>query len=155
MIQPQPLPATRCLGVRGAITAGSNTADGILAATSELLTAIATANGIIKEDIGALFFTTTTDLNAEYPAVAARQLGWQDTAILCGHEMSVQDRPQRVIRVLVMWNTSLTARDIQHVYLREAQRLRPDRPNGLATADVSAAGFPSQKSAVINEEKLS
>ncbi len=153
MNQPQPLPATRCLGVRGAITAGSNTADSILAATRELLMAIATANDINTEDIGALYFTTTTDLNAEFPAVAARQLGWKDTAILCGHEMSVPNRPQRVIRVLVMWNTSLRARDIHHVYLHEAQHLRPDRPNGFVTADVSATGFPAQNSSIINEEK--
>ncbi|MGB3717020.1 MAG: chorismate mutase [Candidatus Promineifilaceae bacterium] len=155
MIQRQPLPATRCLGVRGAITAGSNTVDGILAATRELLTEIVAANGIVKEDIGGVFITTTMDLNAEFPAVAARQLGWEDTAILCGHEMAVPDGPSRTIRVMVMWNTSLAARDIQHVYLGEAQRLRPDRPNGRLPADVSAANVPIPHTASTSEEKLS
>ena len=71
----------------------SNTSDGILSATRELLTAIVAANGIDKEDIGGVFITTTTDLNAEFPAVAARQMGWEETAILCGHEMAVQNSP--------------------------------------------------------------
>jgi chorismate mutase len=155
MIQGQQFPAIRCLGVRGATTAGSNTADGILVATRELLTAIVTANGIVKEDIGGVFITTTTDLNAEFPAVAARQLGWEHTAILCGHEMAVQDGPSRTIRVMVMWNTPSAARDIQHVYLGEAQRLRPDRPNGHLPVDVNAASIPDTSIAATSEEKQS
>jgi chorismate mutase len=155
MNQTQPLPATRCLGVRGAITAGSNTVNGILTSTRELLTAIVAANGIVKEDIGSVFITTTLDLNAEFPAVAARQLGWEDTAILCGHEMAVRDAPSRTIRVMLMWNTTLAARDIQHVYLREAQRLRPDRPNGHLPADINAAKVPIKHAAATSKEKLS
>jgi chorismate mutase len=117
----------RCRGVRGAITAAANTREAILAATSELLTALIDANHIDPDDVGSLFMTTTTDLDAEYPAVAARQLGWVDVAILCGNEMDVPHGLKKCIRVLIMWNTTRTAHEIQHVYIGEAQSLRPDR----------------------------
>lgn len=120
-------PPLRCLGVRGAISVDANTAEAILAATHELLAAIMEVNEIDLEDIGGVFFTTTKDLNAEFPAVAARQMGWHEVAMLCGHEMDVPGSLPRCLRVLVMWNTDLSPRDIRHVYLREAQRLRPDR----------------------------
>ena len=155
MVQSQPSPAIRCLGVRGAITAKSNTTDGILTATRELLTAMVGANGIDKEDIGGVFITTTVDLNAAFPAEAARQLGWDDTAILCGHEMAVQNGPARIIRVMVMWNTSLGARDIQHVYLRDAQHLRPDRPNGRLKSAVGSQQVPVPGQPVKGKERPS
>lgn len=117
----------RCRGVRGAVTAHANTADAILAATHELLTALIAANQIDPDDIASLWITTTADLNAEYPAVAARRLGWVEVAILCSHEMNVPHGLKRCIRVLIHWNTTRTAHEIQHVYLREAQALRPDR----------------------------
>jgi chorismate mutase len=117
----------RCMGVRGAIDVVENTADAILAATHELLTAMIDANGINPDDVGSMFMTTTMDLNAEYPAVAARKLGWMDVAILCGHEMNVPHGLPMCLRILIMWNTTRTAQDIQHVYLGEAQTLRPDR----------------------------
>lgn len=116
-----------CRGVRGAITAAENTPEAILSATRELLNALIAANGIMPDDIGSAIFSTTPDLNAEYPAVAARELGWTDVALLCTHEMSVPQGLQQVVRVLVMWNTTMQARDIQHIYLRGAQALRPDR----------------------------
>ena len=118
---------TRCLGVRGAITVEANAAEAILSATRELLTALVETNQIEVGDIGSIFFTTTADLNAEYPALAARQLGWHDVAMLCGHEMSVPHGLARCLRVLLMWNTALSPHEIQHVYLRDAQQLRPDR----------------------------
>jgi chorismate mutase len=113
--------------VRGAITVDENTADSILAATRELLNAVVEANGIVSEDIGSVYLTTTTDLNAEYPAVAARQLGWYDVPLICAHEMNVPHGLSKVVRVLIMWNTTRSQHDIQHVYLRDAQQLRPDR----------------------------
>ena len=116
-----------CRGVRGAITVEANTAEAILDAAHELLTALVEANDIDPDDIGSLFFTTTIDLNAEYPALAARQLGWLDVAIMCGHEMDVPHGLKKCLRVLIMWNTARSARDIQHVYLRDAVTLRPDR----------------------------
>lgn len=117
----------RCLGVRGATTVEDNTAETILEATRELLVAIVSANGIEVNDIGSVFFTTTCDLNAEYPAVAARQLGWDDVAIMCAHEMNVPHGLRRCIRVLLLWNTQRTPQEIHHKYLHGAQVLRPDR----------------------------
>lgn len=119
--------ATACRGVRGAITVAHNDAEEILSATRELLQAIIQANHIHPDDIASVYFTTTVDLNATYPALAARQLGWQDVALLCSHEMDVPDSLNRCIRVLIHWNTSKSARDIVHVYLRDAVSLRPDR----------------------------
>jgi chorismate mutase len=124
---PLAVPPLRCLGVRGATTVEDNTAEAILDAAHELLAAVIAANGIEPDDVGAVFFTTTRDLTAEYPAVAARQLGWKEVAILCGHEMEVPHGLAKCLRVLVMWNTPLAPRDIRHVYLRGAQSLRPDR----------------------------
>ena len=118
---------TRCQGVRGAITVQANTAAAIRVATHELLRAVVEANQIVAEDIGGVFFTTTVDLTAEFPAVAARELGWSDVAILCGHEMNVPGALPMCLRVLLLWNTTRAPQDIQHVYLREAQALRPDR----------------------------
>ena len=118
---------TRCQGVRGAITADENTTEAILSATREMLNALVAANGIEAADIGGVYLTTTVDLNAEYPAVAARQIGWSDVAILCGHEMDVPGSLPRVIRAMVMWNTTRAPHEIHHMYLRDAQQLRPDR----------------------------
>jgi chorismate mutase len=115
-----------CRGVRGAITVVDNTAEAILDATRELLSTMIEANQIEPDDIGSVFFTTTSDLNAEYPAVAARQFGWEHVALLCSHEMDVPHGLKRCLRILILWNTTRAARDIHHVYLRDAERLRPD-----------------------------
>jgi chorismate mutase len=121
--------ALMCRGVRGAITVGSDNEDEILEATRELLQSILAANGMSVDDIASAYFTTTPDLTSTYPAYAARQLGWYDAALLCGHEMAVPGGLNRCIRVLIHWNTTKTAREIVHVYLREARSLRPDRKN--------------------------
>jgi chorismate mutase len=113
--------------VRGAITAPENSREAILAATRELLEAIVAANNIAPEDIASVYFTATTDLNATYPALAARQLGWTDLALLCGQELDVPDSLRRCIRVLLHWNTGKSVKEIVHVYLGEAVVLRPDR----------------------------
>ncbi len=118
---------TRCRGVRGAITVEANTREAILDAARELLTTIVAANDIAIDDIGSVIFTTTPDLNAEYPALAARQLGWADIAMLCSHELDVPGSLRMVLRVLVMWNTTRQPHEIQHVYMRGAAQLRPDR----------------------------
>lgn len=118
-----------CRGVRGAITVGSDNEDEILEATRELLQALVTSNGIKVDDVASVYFTTTTDLTSTYPAYAARQLGWYDAALLCGHEMDVPNGLPRCVRVLIHWNTTKAANEINHVYLREARSLRPDRKN--------------------------
>jgi len=116
-----------CRGVRGATTVTENTKEAILEATREMLYIIIRLNNMNSEDVASAYFTTTIDLNASYPALAARQLGWYDVALLCGHEMQVPDTLRYCIRVLIHWNTNRKAKEIIHVYLREAKSLRPDR----------------------------
>jgi len=113
--------------VRGAISVEANTAEAILSATRELLEALVAANGIAPEDVCSLLLTTTRDLTAEYPAVAARQIGWDTVAVMCAHEIDVPHGLPRCVRALVHWNTDRTTEDIRHVYLRDAEALRPDR----------------------------
>lgn len=115
-----------CRGVRGATTAEANTPQAILAATRELLEALVAANDLNPADLASAIFTTTPDLNATFPARAARELGWSDVALLCTHEMDVPGGLPRCIRVLLHWNTDKAASEIAHVYLREAKGLRPD-----------------------------
>lgn len=118
-----------CRGVRGAITVASNTEDEILNATRELLQALVASNNMSVDDVASVYFTTTSDLTATYPAYAARQLGWYDAALMCGHEMDVPEGLSKCVRVLIHWNTTKSAKEIVHVYLREARSLRPDRKN--------------------------
>src|SRR5919206_4805622 len=116
-----------CRGIRGATTADENTRESILDATREMLQRLIDENGIREEDIASAIFSTTPDLNAEFPAVAARQLGWLDTALLSTHEMAVPGSLERCIRVLIHWNTTRRADEIVHVYIRGARNLRPER----------------------------
>lgn len=115
-----------CRGVRGATTADANTPEAILEATRQLLALMIRQNGIAPEDIAAAFFSTSPDLNAEFPALAARQLGWTSVAMLCSHELDVPQSLQRCIRVLILWNTTKKADEIVHVYIKGAEKLRPD-----------------------------
>jgi chorismate mutase len=115
-------------GIRGATLATDNTRDAILAATRELLVHLIEANGILPEAIAAAFFTTTTDLDAEFPAVAARQLGWTEVALMCGHEMQVPGALGRCIRVLVLLNTDLEQSAMRFVYINGAEALRITTP---------------------------
>lgn len=114
-------------GIRGATTAENNTRDSILSATRELLTAIVDANQLNVADIASIYFTVTFDLDAAFPARAARDLGWTDAALLDAQAPQVKDDLPRCIRVLIHWNTDRAADEIAHVYLREAKTLRPDR----------------------------
>jgi chorismate mutase len=115
----------RCRGIRGATTVTDNTAEGILAATREVLTGIVERNWIDVEDITSVFFTVTEDLDAEYPARAARQLGWENVALMCAREIPVPGSLQRCIRVLLHVNTAKSPAELRHIYLREAAALRP------------------------------
>ena len=116
-----------CRGIRGATTVEANTRESILEGTRELLQQIIDANELRVEDVSSATFTTTPDLNAEFPAVAARQLGWHDAALMCGHEMAVPGALQRCIRILIHWNTPKSQTEIVHVYIKGAQNLRPER----------------------------
>lgn len=116
-----------CRGVRGATTVEGPSREEILAATAELLQRMVQENGIEPEDVASAMFTTTPDLTAEYPALAARLMGWRDVALLCGHEMAVPGGLDRCVRILLHWNTTLPASGIEHVYIHGAANLRPDR----------------------------
>jgi len=113
-------------GVRGATTVEANSREAIMEATRELLAAMLKSNQFAVEDVASAFFTTTPDLNAEFPALAARELGWTDVALLCGHEMNVPGSLPMCLRILLHVNTDKPASAIRHVYLRGARVLRPD-----------------------------
>jgi len=115
----------QCRGIRGATTVSANNKESILAATEELLVEMTQANKIEIKDIAAIFFTTTPDLNAEFPASATRELGWpQHLALLCGHEMNVPNDLPRCLRILMLVNTEKGPEEIVHIYLGEAKRLK-------------------------------
>ena len=116
-----------CRGIRGATTAEDNTPEEILRATRQLLALMIRQNGIKPEDVASAIFSTTTDLDAEFPALAARQLGWLDVALMCIHEINVPGSLRRCVRILLNWNTDKAADEIVHVYVKEARKLRPDR----------------------------
>lgn len=114
-------------GVRGATVCGSDTAGEILTASRELLEKILQANPtMLCEDLASVIFTVTPDLTAVHPAKAARQMGWDQTPLMCAQEIPVPGSLPRCIRVLIHWNTMLSQEKIVHVYLREAAALRPD-----------------------------
>lgn len=115
-----------CRGVRGATTVERNEREEILVATRQLLALMVRTNGIEPRDVASAFFTTTPDINAEFPALAARQLGWLDVPLLCGHEMSIPGSLPMCIRVMLHWNTDKPQQAVEHIYLRDAKRLRPD-----------------------------
>jgi chorismate mutase len=115
-----------CRGVRGATTVAANDREEILTATRQLLALMIRLNGIESSDVASAIFSTTRDLDAEFPALAARQLGWLDVPLLCGHEISVPGSLPLCIRVLLHWNTDKEQSQVEHVYVREANRLRPD-----------------------------
>ena len=117
---------TVCRGVRGATTVNANEREEILTATRQLLALMIRANEIDPKDVGSAVFTTTPDVDAEFPALAARQLGWLDVPLLCGHEMSVPGSLSMCVRVLVHWNTDKAQEAVEHIYVREAKKLRPD-----------------------------
>lgn len=117
---------TVCRGIRGATTVEANTSEDILEATTELLTILTALNDLQDLDvIASAIFTTTPDLTAAFPAVAARDIGWSDVPLLCSHEMNVPGALPRVVRVLLQVNTSRGALEIRHVYLKDARALRP------------------------------
>jgi chorismate mutase len=114
-------------GIRGATTVEQNDAAAILEATRELLQAMLEANASLKtEDLASAIFTLTPDLDAVFPARAARQMGWTDVPLMCAQEIPVPGGLPHCIRVLLHWNTDVPQADIQHVYLRQAVGLRPD-----------------------------
>jgi chorismate mutase len=113
-----------CRGIRGATTSTENTKEAIIEATRDMMERLVHANKLQKEHVAAAIFTTTHDLNAEFPAVAARQMGWTEVALLNSHEMEVPDALTGCIRVLVLVNTDKQPNELVNVYLRDAVNLR-------------------------------
>lgn len=114
-----------CRGIRGATTADNNDRESIIDATKELLESIVNENDLTVGDIAAAFFTTTKDLTAEYPAVAARRsLGWTQVALSNTHEMEVPNDISKCIRVLILVNTDKKQSEINNIYLKDAINLR-------------------------------
>lgn len=117
-------------GIRGATTATDNTAEAIMAATEELLNELVSLNDLDPQEIAAALFTTTPDLNAEFPAHAVRRLGWLDIPMMCGHDMEVQQpNPrgvQKCIRILLLYNTPRPQSAMRFAYLRGAQAIKAD-----------------------------
>ena len=113
-------------GIRGANTVDANTAEAICEATRELLAGIVERNNLDVREIASAWFTTTADLNAAFPAYAAREMGWIDVPLVCTNEIPVPQALERVVRVLVHYNTDLPQSAVHHVYLRGATVLRQD-----------------------------
>ncbi len=117
-------------GIRGATTATANDAGAIVEATEELLLELVRRNDLDADEVAFAYFTTTPDLTAEFPALAARRLGWTEVPLLCGHDMAVpQPNPRSVpmcVRVMLLYNTDLAQREMQHAYLRGASVIKED-----------------------------
>lgn len=113
-------------GLRGAVTVEGNTKEAIHQATRELLQEIIDANRLQVEDIASVIFTVTPDLNADFPAYAAREMGWRHVPLLCAREIDVPEALPQCIRVLMHVNTTKGQEDMVHVYLGGASQLRPD-----------------------------
>ncbi|HWV35901.1 MAG TPA: chorismate mutase [Thermomicrobiales bacterium] len=131
-----------CRGIRGATTAAANTAEDILEATQELVTALIALNDLDTDDIVSAIFTTTPDLTAMFPALAARTFGWTEVPMMCSHEMAVPGSLEKAVRVLVHINTTKSGKEIRHVYLKGAKQLRPEW--GIDDAELARiTGAPS------------
>jgi chorismate mutase len=113
-----------CRGIRGATTTQENTDTEIYAATRELLAQLIDANQIDQENVAAAYFTVTTDLDAAYPAAAARQLGWNSTALMCSTEIPVPGSLPRCIRVMLLYNTEKSQLEMVNIYLNGTDVLR-------------------------------
>ena len=115
-----------CRGIRGAITVSENTKEAIIAASKELLQNLMEANEVEISDVACILFTTTPDLNAAFPAAAARELGWTQVPLLCGCEINVPGSLSSCLRILVLFNTNKRNEEIVHVYLGGAETLRAE-----------------------------
>lgn len=113
-------------GIRGAIDVSRNERGEILSKTARLLEAMVEANRVRPDQVAAAIFSLTPDLNAEFPAIAARRMGWTDVPLLCASELDVPGGMPKVVRILLLVNSALSTRRIKHQYLGKTSRLRPD-----------------------------
>ena len=113
-----------CRGLRGATRADGNTAEEIYAATRDMMQRLIEANGIEERDVAMAYFTVTPDLDAAFPAAAARQLGWNNTALMCATEIAVPDSLPSCVRVLILINTDKEPDELHNIYLKGTDVLR-------------------------------
>jgi len=113
-------------GIRGAVIVKKNTKKDIISATEKLLKKMLSSNKIRVEDIASAVFSVTKDINAEFPAVAARNIGWIYTPLLCTYEITVPGSTKKCVRVLIHANSGKKQKEIANVYLGNAKKLRPD-----------------------------
>ncbi|NLV76628.1 MAG: chorismate mutase [Tissierellia bacterium] len=114
------------VSIRGAITVEENKKDKILEATQELLIDIEEKNNLNIDNVICILFSSTKDLDAEYPAKAARLLGYTQCGLMCFNEMEVSNSLEKCIRVMIFYQGGLKQKDVNHVYLKGAKTLRPD-----------------------------
>jgi len=113
-------------GIRGATSVEENNADKIREATRELLGRMVEENGLDLTDAASVLFTVTKDLNAAFPASAAREIGWSTVPLLCATEIDVPGSEKGIIRILIHVNTDKKQHEINHIYLKHAVKLRED-----------------------------
>ena len=135
------MPERRVVAIRGAITVESDDPSLIRGATRDLLETIARVNGLTPGDVISAIFSATTDLTSEFPARAARELGWLDVPLLCTIEMPVTNALPRCIRVLLHVESVRSRNEIEHVYLSDARALRPDLLGDHRTAAVESGDW--------------
>ena len=115
--------------VRGAIQVNSADRDAILEATAELVAEVMSRNDLTTDDVISVLFTSTPDLTAEFPALAARKIGFHEVPLMCAAEIAVPGSMPHCIRVLLHVHTTRSRDEIHHVYLHGAQGLRDDLPD--------------------------
>ncbi|MCR6545860.1 chorismate mutase [Dehalobacterium formicoaceticum] len=113
-------------GIRGAISVENNAQEAISQATRELIGEIMEKNHLDSKDIASVLFSVTSDLDAQFPARAAREMGWENVPMMCTWEMDVPGSIRGIIRVMIHWNTESAQDEIKHIYLKRAAALRPD-----------------------------
>ena len=123
-------------GIRGAVTVTENSRTAIITATEQLLNLIAGENQVGSEDIVSILFSVTADLDAAFPAEAARRLGWTMTPLMCTTEIPVSGAMEKCVRVLMHAYTKKSQSEVRHVYLGEAANLRPDLSSESAEKEV-------------------
>jgi chorismate mutase len=125
----------KCRGIRGATTVDANTKQSIYASTKELLREMIKANDINKDDMASIIFTATDDLNAAFPAKAAREMGILNIPLLCSREINVPNSLQSCLRIMILFNTNKKPDDIKHIYLKGAADLRSNDSDSIAATE--------------------
>ena len=125
----------KCRGIRGATTVDANTKECIYASTKALLREMIKANDVDKDDMASIIFTATEDLNAAFPAKAAREMGILNIPLLCSREINVPNSLLSCLRILILFNTNKKPDEIKHIYLKGAADLRSNDNDSTAAAE--------------------